>query len=143
MRLAAAILVLASVASSTAQPQSTSAKRGIGAAAGALSEWADRQAAINAEIELEEARADIEVDKQRRLRALRDEQARQRTPNNDDDQMAKLHPQWIKIVTSNIFTTWLDGQPQSIQGMCKKTHEPLVLANCIDSFFNTKLAKAR
>lgn len=143
MKLAGAILILASIASSAVQSQSTSAKRGVGAAAGALSEWADRQAALNAEIELERARADIEVDKQRRLRALRDEQARQRTPNNDDGQMAKLHPQWVKIVTSNIFTTWLDGQPQSIQGMCKNTNEPLVLSNCIDSFFNTKLTKAR
>ena len=134
-------LVLLLTLATCAFAQSTGAKRGISGAASALSDWADRQAAINAEIELEKAKADIEVEKQRRLQEMRADPSRQRAQDDQSQMMDKLHPQWKKIINSNIFSTWLDNQVPNYQEMCKRTKEALVLSGCIDTFFSTKLAK--
>ena len=126
-----------------AQAQSTSAKRGLGSLGASMSEWADRQAALDAEIELAKAKAAIELETQRKLQAIRTNQPTQRNSDQEASKLRQRHPQWIGILNSTIFKTWLRTRPNVYQDLCMGTTEAEVMASCIDDFFNAKILQAQ
>ena len=140
----------------TASAQSTGTKRGAAAAGRAISEWADRQAALDAEIELAKAKAEVEIDKQRRLRAIEREAAEQRpagpsknettSPTNLEQEEAKLkerHPQWAFILRSSAYGSWLGTRSLAYQQVCRSTQLADVASSCIEDFFKTKILQAQ
>ena len=136
-----------------AQGQSTSSKRGAAAVGSGLSEWADRQAALNTEIELAKAKAEIEVEKQKRLMDLQREQA-QRSGNAprpqavaDEDRestkLARKHPQWALILTSSAFKSWLTTRGVAYEKLCVSATMADVAGSCIDDFFRARIVVAQ
>lgn len=123
--------------------QAQSSKRAVGGLGSAISDWADRQAALDAEIELAKAKAAIEVDSQRRLQALRTEEASNRSLDEQVQKVAQSHPQWKKIVTSSIYKSWLRTRPIDYQDVCMRTVLANPMISCIDDFFNAKIAQVQ
>lgn len=117
------------------QAQSQSAKRAGAGVGAALSEWADRQAALNAEIELARTKAAIEIDTQRKLQALRAGQSPEPTSEPEEAKLGRRHPQWVRIITSTAFNNFLNAAPLSYAQTCRNTSKGVVLAQCIDDFF--------
>ena len=149
MSKVAIILILLVATSLDTQAQSTSTKRGLGSLGASMSDWADRQAALDAEIELAKAKAAIELDTQRKLQAMRASQAApvtqpsQRNPDQEATKLRQRHPQWIGILNSVVFKTWMRTRPNVYQDMCMSTSEADVMGSCIDDFFNAKILQAQ
>lgn len=118
--------------------QSPRARGGINGAVDALSSQLEREIAADAEIELAKAKAAIELDKQRKLMEMEASRRRPVVQSDPDAEMNRLHPQWAKIVTSNVFNSWLDSRSKEYRTICLKTNMAVVLASCIDSFFDAK-----
>jgi hypothetical protein len=126
-----------------AHAQSPNTKRTLGGLGASMSEWADRQAALDAEIELAKAKAAIEVDTQRKLQAIRTNQAPQRNPDQETEKLRQRHPQWVGILNSTIFKSWLRTRPNVYQDLCMSTPEAAVMGSCIDDFFNAKILQVQ
>ena len=137
------ILTFLTVVTFAAHAQSTGVKRGLGSLGTSMSEWADRQTALDAEIELAKAKAAIELDTQRKLQAIRANQPIQRNPDQEASKLRQRHPQWIGILNSSIFKSWLRTRPNSYQDVCMVTTEAEVMVSCIDDFFNGKILQAQ
>lgn len=122
--------------------------RALGSIGQSLGDSARRQIELEAEIELAKKRADIEIEKERRLQELRRQQATQPpgpvTPpaatgalteaDRQELMLVKLHPQWSRIVTSGVFQGWLSSQDQTFAKACRETDKAVVLSLCIDEF---------
>jgi hypothetical protein len=106
-----------------------------------LSDWADRQAALDAEIELAKAKAAIELETQRKAQALRAEQPLQGADGTEEVKLGRRHPQWSVIVTSSVFNTWLRTRPGWYQKMCAETPKADIMGSCIDDFFGAKIVQ--
>jgi hypothetical protein len=147
-RRAFALCVVLLVSASSAAGQSARVSGALSGLGQSLSEMADRQAAVNAEIEVAKAKAEIELETHRRK--LQIEAAQRRppaaaaslVPKAADAEMTSLHPEWARIVTSKVFMSWLNLQAMPFQRMCRTTGEAAVMGRCIDSFFNATVAVA-
>ena len=126
-----------------ATAQSTGTKRALGGLGNSMSNWADRQAALDAEIELAKAKAAIELDTQRKLQAMQANQPIQRNTDQEAEKLRQRHPQWISILNSSIFKTWMRTRPNVYQDFCMSTSEAIVMGSCIDDFFNANILQAR
>ena len=152
----AIVLILSLIAVTNVGAQSTSAKRGAASIGSSLSDWAERQMSLDAEIELAKAKAEIEIDKQKRLQALQQQQSdgkpllapKQQLPSyvDKDKEEAKLtarHPQWVTILKSSVFGSWLSTRSLSYQQVCRSTQSGDVMNSCIDDFFGAKIVQAQ
>lgn len=132
---------------------SATAQSGRRAAAGALeglarglSDVGERQAALEAEIELARAKAAIELDLQRKLAADR-EARRQRVagavasapakPISDSarrefDILDRSYPAWFEHAESANFKRWMASQPQDMQARFAKVQTATELLSMIN-----------
>lgn len=104
-----------------------------------MSEQAQRQMDLEAAIELEKKKAEIEIAKEQRLQQLRQQQPPTNVAENNDAMQERLleqaHPQWKRIVLSSAFHKWLATRQADFAKACRTTREAAVLSFCIDEFF--------
>jgi hypothetical protein len=123
-----------------AHAQSTGAalRGGLVGTANALGELANRQLDVQAELELTRKKAEIELEMNMRLL-----KAQQSTPNQaavaqelEEAKLARAHPQWVRIITSNAFKSWMAVQLPQYASACMSTTAGDVMAACINDFFD-------
>lgn len=142
MRLSGIFFALLVALTFSTETQAQASKRAAAGVGAALSDWADRQSALESEIELAKAKAAIELETQRKLQAMRNEQAQPRPAGTEEAKLDKRHPQWVGILTSTVFNTWLLTRPNWYQELCQKTRLADVAGSCIDDFFKAKIVQA-
>lgn len=132
---AAVVLALALLAAGV-QAQSSSTKSALGAIGRAGQEMADRQLAIDAQVEAARRIAEIELEKERQIRAMANGPgAAARDPVAE--QMALLDrtwPGWRRVLVSEVFVSWLALQPENFQKMCRTTKQATDVTVCLNLF---------
>jgi hypothetical protein len=138
---AMALLVLMACAPAFSQSErSRAAARGaLHGLAGALADQAERQIALEREIELAKKLADIEVDKQRRIANERQGAQRQAVKVDPHiqqqlDALDKAYPQWWQIMNSRAYTTWAASQGDLYKRSCERT--AIDIERCMLAFFD-------
>lgn len=137
----AALVLALAVLAAGAQAQSSSTKSALGAIGRAGQEMADRQLAIDAQVEAARRIAEIELEKERQIRAMANGPA---TGARDPvaEQMALLDrtwPGWKRVLLSDVFVSWLVLQPENFQNMCRSTKLASEVTVCLNLFLKHRI----
>lgn len=117
----------------SASAQST--QRGLGGLGKAMQDMASRQIEADQQVEIARRRAEIELELQRRLRLIDTQGWRARSEEEAEErELRARHPQWVRLITSSAFHSWLAAQPPGVQSICKGTRAAEVMSACIDTF---------
>ena len=140
-------LIVLVVAAAFFSPPSHSqqTKRAAAGMARVIEDMANREIAIEQEVEIFRRKAEIELELQRRLRSIDRSEASTPATRKDDPEVQALqarHPQWVRIMTSAAFHGWLRQQPADVDAACRTSPYASVAGACIDAFLGpTVVAK--
>ena len=116
------------------------AKRGIAGAAQALADMAERESAMQAELELARKKADIEFELQKRLLELKRRSEAQAGGQEQERLLDASSPGWRRVLRSKMFGSWLEAQHQMYRTFCSKSNLAAEVRLCIESFFDSEFA---
>ena len=138
--LAATLIASAALLVPTTSSAQT-VKRGAAALGQALSDMADRESAMQAELELARRKADIEFEQQKRLLELKRQAEAPKTSGQEQERILDAtSPGWRRVLRSKMFGSWLDAQYPTYRTFCSRSHLAGEVRACIESFFDSEFA---